>query len=51
DAIRSGVTVRLCGNCAEARGLSQDELVEGAEMGIMKELVEWVDRSDKVLTF
>ncbi len=51
DAIRSGVTVKLCGNCAEARGLSQDELVEGAAMGLMKELVEWVDRSDKVLTF
>jgi tRNA 2-thiouridine synthesizing protein D len=51
DAIRSGVTVKLCGNCMEARGLSQDELVDGAETGKMKELVEWVDRSDKVLTF
>jgi tRNA 2-thiouridine synthesizing protein D len=51
DAINSGVTVKLCGNCMQARGLSEDELVEGAEMGLMKELVEWVERSDKVLTF
>ncbi len=51
DAIKSGVTVKLCGNCMEARGLSLDELVEGAEIGKMKELVEWVERSDKVLTF
>ncbi len=51
DAINSGVTVKLCGKCMQARGLSQDELVEGAEIGTMKELVEWVERSDKVLTF
>jgi tRNA 2-thiouridine synthesizing protein D len=51
DAIHSGVKVKLCKNCMEARGLTQDELVDGAEMGIMKELVEWVDRSDKVLVF
>ena len=51
DAINSGVTVKSCGNCMQARGLSQDELVEGAEIGTMKELVEWVERSDKVLTF
>jgi tRNA 2-thiouridine synthesizing protein D len=51
DAIHSGVTVKLCKNCMEARGLTQDELVDGAEIGIMKELVAWVDRSDKVLVF
>jgi tRNA 2-thiouridine synthesizing protein D len=51
DAIKSGAIVKLCGSCTEARGLSQDEIVEGAEIGTMKELVDWVDSSDKVLIF
>jgi tRNA 2-thiouridine synthesizing protein D len=51
DAIKSGVNVKLCGSCAKARGLSQEEIVEGAEIGTMDELVKWVDGSDKVLMF
>ena len=51
DAIKSGVSVKLCGSCAAARGLSQEETVEGAEIGTMKDLVQWIDSSDKVLSF
>jgi tRNA 2-thiouridine synthesizing protein D len=51
DAIKSGVSVKLCGSCAKARGLSQEEIVDGAEIGTMDELVKWVDDSDKVLIF
>ena len=51
DAIKSGVNVKLCGSCAKARGLTPEEIVEGAEIGTMDELVKWVDGSDKVLIF
>ena len=51
DAIRSGVTVRLCGSCAAARGLGPSELVEGTSLGSMDDLVRWVDEGDKVLVF
>jgi len=51
DAIHSGVTVRLCGSCAAARGLGPSELVEGAAIGSMEDLVRWVDECDKVLMF
>ena len=51
DCIKSGVNVKLCGTCTEARGLIQEEIVEGAEIGTMKNLVHWVDRCDKVLIF
>lgn len=51
DVIKSEASVKLCGNCTKTRGLSQDEIVEGAEIGTMKELVEWIDGSDKVLIF
>ena len=51
DAIKSGVNVKLCGACSKSRGLSQEEIAEGAEFGTMDELVDWVDSSDKVLMF
>jgi tRNA 2-thiouridine synthesizing protein D len=51
DAINSGVKVKLCVSCAEARGITEDEIVDGAEIGVMKELSEWIERSDKVMVF
>ena len=51
DAIKSGVNVKLCGACSKSRGVSQKEIVEGAEFGTMNDLVNWVDSSDKVLMF
>ena len=43
--------VKLCGSCADARGLKEMKLVEGAEMSTMKELTRWIIESDKVTTF
>jgi uncharacterized protein involved in oxidation of intracellular sulfur len=45
------VKVKLCVSCAEARGITEDEIVDGAEIGVMKELIEWIERSDKVMVF
>lgn len=43
--------VKLCGTCAEARGIKELKLVEGAEISTMKELTQWTMESDKVITF
>lgn len=46
-----GAKVKICGSCAEARGLKSAQLIEGTELSTMAELANWVVDSDKVLTF
>lgn len=43
--------VKLCGSCAEARGLKELKLVEGAELSTMKELTQLRMECDKMVTF
>lgn len=43
--------VLLCGTCLDARGLTEEELVDGAERSTMDALVEATEQSDKVLVF
>jgi uncharacterized protein involved in oxidation of intracellular sulfur len=43
--------VKLCGSCADARGIKEIKLVEGAELSTMKELTQWTIECDKVITF
>lgn len=43
--------VKLCGSCAEARGLKELKLVEGAEFSTMKELTQLTMESDRMITF
>ncbi len=50
-SINKGAKVKICGSCAEARGLKNVPLVEGAEISTMAAFTEWVVDSDKVLTF
>jgi uncharacterized protein involved in oxidation of intracellular sulfur len=49
--IYKGGKVKICGSCANARGLKELKLVEGAEISNMVELTKWIVDSDKVLTF
>jgi len=51
DLIAKGVAVRLCGTCCKARGITGEEITDGAAIGTMMELAKWVVESDKVLTF
>jgi uncharacterized protein involved in oxidation of intracellular sulfur len=48
---KHGGQVGVCGTCMDARGISPEELVEGAHRGSMDELTEWVATSDHVLVF
>lgn len=43
--------VLLCGTCMDARGLRDEEVVEGARRGTLQGLAEWTADADKVLVF
>ena len=49
--IMKGGLVKLCGSCAEARGLKAIPLIEGAELSTMSQFTVWTVESDKVVTF
>ena len=49
--ISKGAKVKICGSCADARGLKSLQLIEGTEISTMAELTNWVMDSDKVITF
>jgi uncharacterized protein involved in oxidation of intracellular sulfur len=46
-----GGEIGVCGTCMEARGLTDDDLVEGALRSTLDELTDWTLWADKVLTF
>ncbi len=50
-SIAKGAAVKICGSCADARGLKNAQLIEKTELSTMAELTDWVVDSDKVLTF
>ncbi|HWR33724.1 MAG TPA: DsrE family protein, partial [Chitinophagaceae bacterium] len=50
-SMNKGAQVKICGSCAEARGLKNVSMVPGTEISNMAELTQWVADSDKVLTF
>lgn len=43
--------VALCGTCMDARGLRDEELLEGARRGTLAQLADWTVEADKVLVF
>lgn len=50
-ALAKGAQVKICGSCADARGLKNAALIEGTELSTMADLTNWVVDSDKVLVF
>ncbi len=51
SAIKRGATVDLCGTCMDARGLTQEQLVDGAGRSTLEELTDSTIWADKVITF
>ena len=43
--------VKICTTCADARGIKDAKLIEGAELSTMKELTKLTMESDRVVTF
>ena len=48
---RQGGVVGVCGSCMDARGMSDEELVEGTHRGSMDQLATWTAEADKVVVF
>ena len=44
-------SVGVCGTCMDARGITADELMEGAHRGTLDELAGWSEWADQVLVF
>lgn len=52
DMVRMvGGEVGLCGTCLDARGIRDDDVVEGARRSTLSELAAWTAAADKVLVF
>ena len=51
SVLLKGGKVKICGSCAEARGIKDLQLIDGTELSTMKELVQWTLESDKALIF
>ena len=51
NVLRRGGRVLVCGTCMDARGLTQDDLIDGAHRSTMDELTRVTLDSDKVLVF
>lgn len=49
--IAEGAEVKVCGLCVETRGLHHAKLITGVGMGSMAELADWVETSDRVVSF
>lgn len=43
--------VGLCGTCMDARGLRDEEMVDGARRGTLAQLADWTAEADKVVVF
>ena len=48
---RHGGEVGVCGSCLDARGIHDNDLVEGAHRSTMDELTAWTQWADKVIVF
>lgn len=48
---RKGGEIGVCGTCMDARGITAEQLVEGAGKSTLEELADWVQRADRTLTF
>ncbi len=51
SVILKGGQIKICGTCADARGIKDLPLVEGAQISTVAELTAWTVDSDKVLVF
>ena len=51
NCIEAGAVVKACGPCSKARGLCEEDLVDGVQLATMHDLVAFTKESDKVITF
>ena len=49
--IRRNADAGVCGSCMDARGIKEQDLVEGVHRSSMDELTAWTTWADKVMVF
>lgn len=49
--VTKGATIGACGTCLQARGLGEDDLLDGVHASTMEELRDWTLEADKVIVF
>jgi uncharacterized protein involved in oxidation of intracellular sulfur len=49
--VRHAGLIGVCGSCMDARGIANEDLLEGAHRGSMEQLAEWSAWADKVIVF
>lgn len=49
QVLNEGAKLRVCGVCCAGRGITQEELIDGAEIATMESLVEWIEESDQTI--
>lgn len=50
-AARHGTEIGLCGTCMNARGISDEMIVDAARRSSLAEVADWVLWADKTVTF
>ena len=51
DLVKVGVCINVCHTSMNLRGLAENDLVEGTEMGTITGLSKWIEQSQKVVSF
>jgi uncharacterized protein involved in oxidation of intracellular sulfur len=51
DLLAKNVKIKACGTCCKSRGLKQEDLINGVEVGKMIDLTNWTLESSKVINF
>lgn len=51
NVVRKNGVVGVCGTCMDARGIEEDELIDGTHKSTLTELTTWTIEADKVLVF
>jgi uncharacterized protein involved in oxidation of intracellular sulfur len=51
DLVKAGVNASVCHTSMNLRGLTDQDLVKGTKMGTITELSNWIQQSQKVISF
>lgn len=51
NVVKLGGSVGVCASCMDARGIGDDELIEGTHRSSMDELASWSAEAERVLVF
>ena len=51
SVLNKGGQVKICGTCADARGIKNLPLIDGTQLSTMAELTVWTVESDRVINF